>query len=233
MHRQRPLSVVPKRVGIALIATVALQIALNRSLPSEIAKATALSPAPSARILRLASFGEPIAVAKVLMLYLQAFDNQPGVSIPFRELDYDRLILWLARILELDPVGQYPLLSASRLYTEVHDPAKQRKMISFVLQEYRKDPAKRWQWLAHSTIVAKHRLHDLSLAAELAAALRTAPTDANLPYWARQMEIFLREDMGEKETARVLLGALLDSGQVTDPRERRFLIDRLRQWDGH
>ncbi len=46
---------------------------------------------PSVPLLRATSLDEPIALSKMLMLYLQAFDNQPGISIPFREMDYDRV----------------------------------------------------------------------------------------------------------------------------------------------
>ncbi len=50
-----------------------------------------------------------------------------------------------------------------------------------------------------------------------------------MPGWARQMEIFLREDLGEYESAKILLGGLLASGSVTDPHEVRFLTERLAQ----
>ncbi len=43
------------------------------------------------------------------------------------------------------------------------------------------------------------------------------------------MEIFLHEDMGEYEAAKVLLGGLLASGTVTDPHELAFLVERLKQ----
>jgi hypothetical protein len=41
------------------------------------------------------------------------------------------------------------------------------------------------------------------------------------------MRIFLLEDMGEREAAAVLLGGLLDSGEVKDTNEIRFLMQRL------
>ena len=43
------------------------------------------------------------------------------------------------------------------------------------------------------------------------------------------MEIFLHEDMGEYESAKVMLGGLLHSGTVTDPHEIHFLMSRLEQ----
>jgi hypothetical protein len=47
--------------------------------------------------------------------------------------------------------------------------------------------------------------------------------------WARQMRIFILEDMGETQAAAVLLGGLLAGGEVTDPAEIRFLTERLEQ----
>ena len=55
----------------------------------------------SSRSYILASMDEPIAMSKILNLWLQAFDNQPGVSLSFHQLDYPRLSLWLDTILEL------------------------------------------------------------------------------------------------------------------------------------
>jgi hypothetical protein len=229
MAQQRPLASVPRRILPLIGAALLLQIGLQFALPRPVAKAAALTPAPTAHLLRVASLGEPIATAKALMLGLQAYDNQPGISLSFRELDYLRVRDWLARILELDPQGQYPLMFASHLYGEVSQPEKQRLMLDFVYQQFLVDPNKRWPWLAHSVIVARHKLKDLPLAAQYAAALRRYATGKNVPHWVQQMEIFLRADMNEVETARIMLGALLDSGQVQDPNEWQFLTAQLKQ----
>jgi hypothetical protein len=41
------------------------------------------------------------------------------------------------------------------------------------------------------------------------------------------MRIFILEDMGETQSAKVLLGGLLTSGEVSDEAEIRFLEQRL------
>jgi hypothetical protein len=41
------------------------------------------------------------------------------------------------------------------------------------------------------------------------------------------MRIFMLEDLGEVQAAEVLLGGLLASGEVTDPREIHFLTEQL------
>jgi hypothetical protein len=228
MAYERPLASVPRNVVYLIGAALVLQIILQLWLPRPIARAAALTPAPSAHLLRVASLGEPITMAKALMLGLQAYDNQPGISLSFRDLDYLRVREWLARILELDPQGQYPLMFASHLYGEVSQPEKQRLMLDFVYKQFLIDPNKRWPWMAHSVIVARHKLNDLPLAAQYAAALRRYATGKHVPHWVQQMGIFLRADMNEVETARIMLGALLESGQINDPHELQFLTSQLK-----
>ena len=225
----RPLNALSWPIIAALLLTLALQFFIHANTPRAQARATDLPALPSVPVFRAASLDEPIALGKMLMLYLQAFDNQPGISIPFRELDYDRVEQWLTSIVALDPAGQYPLLSASRLYGEVPIEAKQRQMLSFVYRAFQHDPNKRWPWLAHGVLIAKHQLKDLPLAASYAKALRDRATGKDVPHWAQQMDIFIREDMSEFESAKVLLGGLLQSGQISDPKEWHFLNEKLKE----
>ena len=222
---QRAVSQVPRPVLTLLAAALTLQIGWQISLPRPVARADALGSPPSLATLRIVSLGEPIALAQGLTLYLQAFDNQPGISIPFRDLDYPRVLDWLETILALDPATEYPLMMASQLYAQVPDEFRQRLMFDFVHRKFLEDPGRRWRWLAHCAILAKHRLRDpalaLGYAEDIARYARAAPG------WARQMRIFILEDMGELESATVLLGGLLASGEITDSREIHFLTERL------
>src|SRR2546429_7590024 len=160
---QRSIAGVPRGVLALFALGLTAQIALKAAAPPPRAAAGDLAPAPSITALRLASFGDPLALGKALMLYLQAFDYQSGSKVPYRYLDYGRLEAWLARILELDPRGQYPLLAASRLYAEVPVEAKQRSMLEFVYRQVLLAPDRRWPWLAHVTAPPQHRLHHLPL----------------------------------------------------------------------
>jgi hypothetical protein len=191
---ERPLSAVPRAVWLALLAALILQIAWQWAQPKPVASAVALSAPPPVAALRVAGLGEPVVLAQLMTLYLQAFDNQPGISIPFRDLDYRRVTQWLETILALDAAGQYPLLMAAELYSQ-------------------------------AAIIAKHRLHDDQLALRYARDIvRLAPA---APGWARQMHIFILEDIGEVESAKILLGGLLASGEIKDERELHFLTERL------
>jgi len=223
----RPLSAVPPWIGWLLAASVTTQLAWQASQSAPAPQADDLPPALSARVLRAASFGEPEAIARLAMLYLQAYDLRGDNAIPYQRLDYARLIAWLRAILETDPKSGYALFSAARVYTENPDQAKCRAMLEFLHEEFYRDPERRWPWLAHAALVAKHRLKDLPLARRYAQAIDRHSRGARAPLWAKQMEVFILEDMNELEAAKIMLGGLIASGRVRDPSELRFLQARL------
>lgn len=224
----------PRGVLLAVLLTLAAQVAWQATRPPPAAQAQALPPAPSLAALQLAALGDPVALSKATMLYVQGHDDQAGVRLAWRTLDYGRLVDWLQRVLDLDPRSQYPLLAASEVYGAVADPARARRMLDFVHARFGEDPNRRWPWLAHAALTARHQLHDLPLARRYAEAIRLQATGPQVPAWARQLEIFILEDMNEREAARALIGAMLASGQVTDARELQFLAGRLKQLDdGH
>ena len=224
----RPLSTVPLPVLALLIASLVIQVCWSYAQPRTAAMAETLPDAPDTRLLRLYGLGEPDTLAKILMLWLQAFDNQPGVSIPFARLDYARAVDWLDALLDLDSRFQYPLLSASRVYTETPDDAGKRQMLEFVHRRFLEDPGQRWPWMAHGVYVAKHRIKDLQLALKYANALRLNVSSDAAPPWATQMEIFVLEDLGEVESARIIIDGLLASDRLAgNDNELQFLKSKL------
>jgi hypothetical protein len=228
MQKERPLRDVPLPVVVMLLAALAIQLCWHSWQEPIVAKAEDLPHPMSARAYVMSSLGEPIAAAKVLNLWLQAFDNQPGISIPLHSLDYDIVKDWLDIILELDPLDHYPMLVAARVYGSVSDRKKQREMMDYIFYKFNEDPNKYWRWMAHAVITAKHELKDMQLALKYANALAEKATGENVPYWARDMKIIVLEDMGEVEAAKILVGGLIASGEITDPYELNFLQKKIR-----
>ena len=217
----RPAAAVPGWLWLLLGTGLSAQLGWQAALGPVRSPDDALPPPPSAQALRLAAFGESEGGARLGMLYLQPFS--------LRDLDYTRLQGWLGALIELDPRSQYPLFAAARIYAEHPDPARSRAMLEFVYRQFLLDPNRRWPWLAHGALLAKHRLKDLPLARRYAAAIDRHTTASDVPLWARQMEIFILEDMNELDAARVMLGGLLASGRIQDPAEARFLRERLEE----
>jgi hypothetical protein len=227
---ERSYSSVPRWVLAVFVVALTLHGVLRYAEPRLTAVAADLQAPLPTPALRVLSLGEPQALSQMLTLYLQAFDNQPGISIPFAALDYARVAAWLDTALALDPHAQYPLMMASQLYGQVPDEARQRGMCEFVQRHFLQQSDTRWRWLAHCAIMARHRLKDMPLALRYAEAITLHAGKAS--GWARQMRIFLLEDMGEAERAAVLLGGLLADNEVSDPKELHFLTEQLEKLKG-
>nr|CRH07073.1 conserved protein of unknown function [Candidatus Magnetococcus massalia] len=229
LFQRRSPAKAPLWVTLLLLASLALQLLWHNQQPKPDPSIMPLPAPPQLGVLHVTSLGEPAALSKALMLWLQAFDFQSGISVSFHNLNYHRVAAWLGRILELDPRANYPVTAASRLYGSVYDAQKQRIMLMFIHESFLKDPVRRWQALAHGAIVAKHQVKDLKLALKFARALRTNTQRGQIPSWARQMELVFLEDMGELESARFLIGGLMQSGEISDPWERDFFESYLKR----
>ncbi|MBI3712350.1 MAG: hypothetical protein HY253_05215 [Burkholderiales bacterium] len=227
MRRERPISAVPGYVLICLPLALILQVVFYYTQGGSRAKIEDLTAPPSLHTFRLMSFGEPIVAAKLTMLGLQSRDSVGGQQQSLQQLNYAHLNAWLTRIVELDPQAQYPFFVASQFYAVVENEAKQRLILDWIYRSFLQDPDRRWKALAHAAILARHGLKDMSLAQTYARAIRLHATGSGVPPWAKQMEIFLLEDMNELEHAKILLGGLMQSGQITDIYEMKFLEQRL------
>lgn len=226
LHKQR-IAVPMSLWGWLLVACIQQGIvAIARDTPG--VSEASLAPPPSPSLLRVLSLDDALPVVKLLNILLQAHDVQPGLSLSFRHLDYEQLVNWLERIVQMDPDGQYPLLAASRLYSNVPDDARRKLMTEFVARQFLLDPARHWQWMVHVVYVAKSQIKDIPLALSYASLLRQqAENHPQIPPWAAQLEIFIRANDGDLQGAKALIGALLDSGKITDEAEFRFLLHTL------
>ena len=226
----RPLGRVTWLAWLVLFVGLGGQVFWHAKAPGSGPRYERLGSPPSLTFLRVLSLSENALASRLVSLWLQAHDTQPGLTIGLRDLDYDRVAAWLTRALELDPQSNYPLLSAVRIYGAVSDDSQRRKMLDFVEARFLEAPDSRWRWMAEAAIVAKHRLKDLPLALRYANAI--AQHAPNAPAWAREMNVVVLEDMGELEAARLLVGGLLHDGTLRDPHEVRFLEDKLKELEG-
>lgn len=232
------LSSLRQRVGLGrprpfglLVGLLAAQAAFSWIVPRHWQAELSPGDAPSAEVARVMALGESRAAAYAMTLYVQGFDMQAGQPLAIRSLGSAAIRSWLERAMELEPASGYPLLLASRIYAEASHPDDARAMLRMVMRHFEASPATRWQWLVHGLYVARHVMNDLPFAAELARSLREHGDDPSIPGWARQAEIFLLADMDQPQAARALLGALVESGAVTDRAELEFLAGKLAELD--
>lgn len=226
----QPLGVVPRWLWVLAAAALVLQLLFHFQVQGAAQvdrRGLELQPPPSAGVLQAMALGDPLVLGRVLMLNLQAFDNQQGESISFYELNYDILGQWLDRIVALDEKAEYPHFSAAKIYTSVLNNKQVRIMIEWVRRHFANAPDARWEWMAHAAHMAQYTLEDRALARALAEELHRLTTPGKVPGWSRQMGVFFLENGSEYEASAAMLANLLDTGEVDDPNEFKFLLTRL------
>lgn len=211
---------------LLLIAVVAVHIASQAWLPPPATAKAALAPPPPLNLVRATSLGETELAAQLIALYVQTFDASPGVRGTLQQLDYDALTRWLSAAAALDLDSNYALQLAL-LYSRADDPTKKHRMFEFIHAAFLKNPNRRWRPLAEASVLARHELADLPLALRFAESLERHATGPDVPGWAQQMRVLLLADIGERERAKVVLGALIASGRVDQAHELQLLKQRL------
>jgi hypothetical protein len=228
MKKQRSLKKIPLLISMLLLCSLILQITWQLNNLKRDFRPQPLPEVASQNVLNLYNFGDNVVAARLWILWLQSYSSQSGEYISNNNINYKYLIDWLDAILAQDSNTQYPLFLASYQYILVKHPQKQRQVLEFIQQQFFIDPQRRWRWLAQAVVTAKYRLQDLALALKYADILNTyAPIIPNMPDWAKEMQVFILEDMGELAQARLLIGGLLTNGLITDPDEIIFLNEKL------
>ena len=225
---ERPINQLPRPLlwGFALI--LAGQLLHHKTSQQQIeAGYQALSNPLQASTYRGISMGSDKLLGYLLAIRLQLHDNQMGRHFSYGRIDYHRLVDWLEQIRGLNPRSEYPMLLASRVYSQTQDKGRLRLMLDFIERTFEDDPQLHWRRLAEASVLAKHQLGDLNLALRFAEKLAQLPGSVIMPDWARDIRFLLLAEMNEFESAVAIIQALLQSGAIIDPDERRFLESKL------
>src|SRR6202795_3831629 len=210
-------------LGLCLLANVLFQ----RQNPPARLDIVDLRTPPPAMLVRAAALGENVFAGYLVLMFLQNVDVPLGRATPLADLERNTVIRWLDLATDLDPDTGYPLLLAARHYAETGNLAQRGMILDWVYRRFEERPNQRWPWLAHAVFVARHVLHDNTLAEFYGPPLRTQVSDPTVPTWVRQMDLLLRADLGETADARAILGGLIAAGQIRSPAELKFLESRL------
>ncbi|MEM7206617.1 MAG: hypothetical protein AAF434_02220 [Pseudomonadota bacterium] len=231
MARERSFRAVPRIYLGALFLALALQIvfAQSRNASHWVRSPDVLPAAPSEAVARIAALGEPRYLSHAMSAWLQTFDYQSGVSVAWHALDYDRVIGWLSLQQQLDPDNPFPMLAAAHIYGGVFDKPKIRQMVDFITESFARDPKRHWRWMASAAITARHRLDDIDLAIALARDLDLRTRGVPIHAWARQLHFIITLQTGEADVAAAILKALMQSGELTDQNQIRFLQKQV-EW---
>ena len=225
---ERPLLQLPTPILLGFVLIFGLQLLSHHDGKREFEAAyRPLTSPASAVAYRAAAMGSEQLLGYLLAIRLQLHDNQAGRHFRYSLIDYDRLVDWLEQLSDMTPGTQYPLLLASRIYSQTRDERQVRQIIDFIERRFDDNPQLHWRRLAEACLLAKHRLGDLELALRLAERLAQQPASVEMPHWARDFQFLLLAELNEFEAAIAMINALLESGSIDDVDEQRFLREKL------
>jgi hypothetical protein len=225
---ERPFNSLPRPLVACFLLILVVQIwTVQGSLSAGDLAYKPLAEPFASSTYRVASMGSDRLLSYLLTIRLQLHDNQSGKHIRYEQLDYQKLTHWLNQISALNPHSEYPSMLASRVYSQTSDKQNIRLMIDFIQTSFTREPQLHWRRMTEATILAKHKLGDLSLALSLAEQLTTQPIDVVMPQWARDMQFILLGELNEFETGIAIIVAMLESGSLVNADERRFLRVKL------
>ena len=225
---QRKFSQLPVFIVAGFLLMLLLQLVYHHFYKTSLLPSfTQLSKPANAELYHSLAMGSDRLWSYLLLLKLQLHDNQKGRHVNYRQLDYQVLSQWLKTLSQLNPQSDYPAFLASRVYSQVDDPQKIRKMIDLIDDLFQRNPQQHWRRMTEACLLAKHRLKDLNLALQLAQKVAALPDTFKLPFWARDMQLVLLDELNQNESAQLLISSLLQSGTIKDRDEIHFLQHRL------
>lgn len=225
---ERSIFSIPRFILVGFILALALQILMHQRIGQKNRDDYVPLATPySEETYRGLSMGSEQLLSYLLAIRLQLHDNQAVGHIRYHFINYDVLIEWLDNINRINPVSEYPVLLAARIYSQTSDKQQLRKILEHVDKIFTTNPQLFWRYQAESTVIAKHRLGDLEFALDMAENLFRQPQTVIMPQWARDMHFLLLADLNEYQASIAIIQAMLKSDVIEDPDEKRFLLDKL------
>ncbi len=213
---------IPRGALAAVLITLGLQAAFWSQTRHIQAGWEGVPPAPSSRVAKALALGDGEFLYRAATFVLQNMGDEGNRVTPLKDYDYQRLGQWFYLLDQFNPQSEFLPVLVGYYFSQSQNPDDARIVISFLAHIAIRDPDRNWRWMAHAIYLARHRVKDMNLALSLAYRM-AAMRSPEIPVWAQQMPAFVLIDIGEKEAARDLMEAIMDSQKDLDPAERNFM----------
>ena len=213
---------IPRGALAAVLITLSLQAAFWWQTRDLQAGWEGVPAAPSNRVAKALAMGDGQFLYRAATFVLQNMGDDGGRTTPLKDYDYQRLGQWFFLLDRFDPVSEFLPVLVGYYYSQSQNPDDVRIVISYLAHIAIRDPDRNWRWFAHAIYLARHKVKDMNLALSLAYRM-AAMKSPGIPVWAQQMPAFLLADVGEKEAARDLMEAIMESQPNLEPAEMEFM----------
>ncbi len=217
-------STIPRGALAAVLITLSLQAAFWWQTRHIQSGWEGVPPVPSYRVAKALALGDGEFLYRVATFVLQNMGDEGNRVTPLKDYDYQRLGQWFSLLDRFNPKSEFLPVLVGYYFSQSQNPDDVRIVISFLAHIAIRDPERNWRWMAHAIYLARHRVKDMNLALTLAYRM-AAMRGAGIPIWAQRMPAFVLAEVGEKEAARDLMEAIMESEMDLDPDERDFMRD--------
>ena len=225
---------------IILALLVALQVLFWYQTVDIKPKLDIVPPLPSEKEVAALSFGDSQFYFRALAFNLQMAGDTFGRSTPLKDYNYPKLLEWFRLLDRLDEnclppenpnncrasTSNYVPSLAAYYFSKSQNNKDVKYVLDYLEEHSMRNPEANWWWLSQSIYLANSVLRDKPRAIRIATELHKIKAD--MPLWARQMVVFLREDIGEKSQAEeIMCETLLDYSTMLNnapKRERDFML---------
>lgn len=210
-------------LGVGVILNVMVWVYTHNKLPVW----ANVPPAPSVTAVMGSFLGDKEFAYRGAAITMQAFGNQTGQVQALKDYNYENLGGWFFLADSLNKKSNYVPTLAAYYFGGSQDPSKLMPVITYLRQVGTYPEEDKWRFLGHAVYLARHRMENMELAAQLADEL-AAVYKPGMPGWILQMKSIIRSDMGQKEMAYSLMLETLKAEQDTlDPIEVKYMLDYI------
>lgn len=187
--------------------------------------------APSEELITMTFLGDSEMAYRAMGLVLQNMGDLDGRVTPIKDYNFYHLENWFFLLDKLNSTSNFIPYLAAFYFGATQNPAQLDQVIPYLQQASKADAGyEKWRWLVQAMFLARHRQNDMAKALALAEEL-AARNDPDTPIWTKQMQAFIRADMGEKEAAYGIIVSMLKEAVKTpekfDPAEIFFMKDYI------
>lgn len=180
-------------------------------------------PAPTPMTANAFSLGDKQFSYRFLGMLLQSFGNTSGRYEAMNEYHYDALAGWFDLLDSIDPDSEYLPFLVSYYFGATNKP-EQLKYVTHLLDKVgQRVGKKKWRWLTQAIYIARYKMKDFEYARELAAKLKNH-SDPSVGAWAKNMDAYISEQMGDKQAAIQLTLMLLKNNAKDMTHQEIYLL---------
>jgi hypothetical protein len=177
---------------------------------------------PTANQTEAFSLGDRQFFFRAKTLDLQMAGDTFGRTTALKDYDYPLLKKWFFYLDTLDSKSNFTPSIAAYYFSRTQNPPDVIYTLDYLEAHADKDPTAKWWWYSQAIYLANSVLGDKERALEIAVKLRNVKGD--LPIWARQMEAFMREDLGDKDSAEAIMCDVFANFKDIPDFERNFMM---------